>query len=120
MKVLVTGSTQWVDPNPIESTLNEYYADDPDLILLTGMADGADEIAQSWARRRGIALLAEPLMDGDYPGPMHRYNERMLSWAPDVVLAFKSDLDLEGRPDAGTEHMCLIARSAGIQVRFFS
>ena len=120
MKVLVTGSTQWVDPEAIESTLDEYRQLHPELIVVTGMADGADQVARDWARKHQVTLLAEPLTAGDYPGPMHRYNERMLSWEPDVVLAFKEDLDLIGRPQAGTEPMCLLAQAADVVVRIFT
>lgn len=122
-RILVTGSTTWSDRDAIERVL-DLFADlrspsGGSLRLITGMADGADEIARTWAEANDIALTADPLDEGTYPGPMHRYNEQMLTWAPDVVVAFKEHFDFEWSSSlcvAGTEHMCRIAVSAEIPV----
>ena len=87
--------------------------------VLTGTAEGADAIARTWAVDAGVQLFAEDLEHGDYPTPMHRYNERLLAFDPDVVLAFKSDFDEAWADDeavAGTEHLCRIAARAGVPV----
>lgn len=122
-RVLVTGSTTWVEPVAIESML-ETFAQEPvlrgsSLVVLTGMAEGADTIAREWAVARSVNLYAELLEPGECPGPMHRYNEALLRHGPDVVLAFKDDFDVDWASDscvAGTEHMCRIAARAGVPV----
>lgn len=122
-RVLITGSTTWADPVPIETMLDALVEDsaeiDSSFRVLTGMADGADAIAREWAEARGVNLHAELLEPGLYPGPMHRYNEALLRLAPDVVLAFKEDFDTDWASDGcrnGTEHMCRIAARAGVPV----
>ncbi len=122
-RVVVTGSVNWSDRAVIELALDELAtrqaATGGSFRVITGMADGADEIARTWAEANHVNLLAEPLTAGDYPGPMHQYNEKMLSWAPELILAFKDDFDFEWSSPlciAGTEHMCRIAAAAGIPV----
>ena len=117
-RVLVTGSVRWRDRQMIEHALAEWAANGP-IDVITGMASGADAIARAWAARTGVACRAEPLGEGTYPVPMHAYNERMLSWGPDVVLAFKNKFDTDWASTdciAGTEHMCRIAAEAGVLV----
>ena len=117
-RVLVTGSVRWRDREMIENALAEWATNSP-IEVITGMASGADEIARDWAARTGVAWRAEPLGRGNYPEPMHAYNEQMLEWGPDVVLAFKDDFDAGWASTdcvAGTEHMCRIATEAGVSV----
>ena len=122
-RVLVTGATSWADREMVERLLAE-YADRKSGLggsfrIITGMADGADEFARDWAETNDVLLLAEPLELGEYPGPMHTYNDKMLGWAPELVLAFKADFDPGWERDecvAGTEHMARIAARRGIPV----
>ncbi len=123
-RVIVTGSTTWSDADAIASVLGElaHHAAvrGHGFTVLTGMADGADAIARQWSDDHGVALHAEPLAPGDYPHPMHDYNEQLLAMAPDIVLAFKDTFDDNWMSDdciAGTEHMCRIAARAGVPVR---
>ena len=120
MRVLVAGSVNWTEAVPVETVLDQYLVEYPAMIVITGMAEGVDAIARRWAGRNCVDLWAESLAPGDYPVPMHQYNERMLSWLPDVVVACKPDLDLEQNSNAGTEHMCRIAAAAGVSVRWLS
>ena len=121
-RVLVTGSTTWSDRIAIAEILGELAqrrSGRGSFRIITGMADGADEIARMWATTNDVQLLAEPLEEGRYPGPMHDYNEKMLTWEPELVLAFKESLDPDwAEPDccAGTEHMCRLAAQAGVPV----
>ena len=82
-RVVVAGSTRWTSREPIEQALDylRLLAEQPagSFRVLTGMADGADAIARAWATDNDVALVAEPLAAGTYPGPMHEYNEWMLS-----------------------------------------
>lgn len=127
MRVAVCGSVAWTAPGPIEAALDELLAnsDDPALLMvLTGMAEGADEIARTWAADRGVTIFAERLDDGPYPGPMHTYNERLIAMRPDLVLAFKAAFDpsahrCDGRPEPGTEHLVRRAIESGIETLVF-
>ena len=119
-RVLVTGSVAYDDWKTINEVLDRFAAPQRaaggSFRILTGMADGADQIARMWARNNKAHLLAEPLKPGEYPEPMHGYNNMMLGWHPELVLAFKDDLDPDwASPDCvrGTEHMCRIAAEAG-------
>ena len=122
-RVIVTGATTWTDAAMIESVLGALAHHSAvrghGLTVLTGMADGADAIARRWALCRGVGLHAEPLDPGEYPGPMHRYNEQLLQLEPDIVVAFKDPFDASWASDtciAGTEHMCRIAERARLPV----
>lgn len=86
------------------------------LKLITGTATGADAIAIEWAKENDIEFFAERLEKGPYPYPMHAYNKRMLEMKPDIILAFKHNLDLENQGWRGTEHMVLLALAADIPV----
>ena len=122
-RVLVTGATCWTDRAMIEELLDTFLAQKREtggsFRVITGMADGADEFARRWALANEVPLLAEPLEPGRYPGPMHAYNDQMLAWAPELVLAFKQnfadDWDEDSRA-AGTEHMARIAARGGVPV----
>ena len=117
MRVAVCGAVGWTDAATIERALDELLAEHGDLVVLTGMADGADRIARRWARRNGRPLWAECLEPGEYPGPMHAYNERLIGHGPDLVLAFKEAFDPAARlrrAEPGTEHLVRLARAAGI------
>ena len=86
------------------------------------MADGADAIARNWAATNRVEVSAECLDPGEYPGPMHDYNKKLIGWQPDVVLAFKDGFDPTVRPNGhepGTEHLVRLAREASIEVRIF-
>ncbi len=120
-RVLVTGSVRWADGEMIEQALTELHARHPEgsFRVLTGMAEGADEFARRWAAQNDVPCMAHELDVGEYPRPMHNYNEQLLAWNPDLVLAFKDNFDLEWQSQlcfAGTEHMCRIAAQAGVPV----
>ncbi len=122
-RVIVTGATTWTDAALIETVLGElaHHAGTRGhgLTVLTGMADGADAIGRRWARCREVDLYAEPLGPGEYPDPMHDYNEQLLRLEPDIVVAFKDPFDEAWASDtciAGTEHMCRIAAQPGLPV----
>ncbi len=122
-RVLVTGSVGWSDRTLIEQLLDRLLSEAREaggsFRLITGMAEGADLDARRWAGANGVPVLAEPLEVGAYPGPMHRYNELMLTWHPELVLAFKDGFDDDWASAgcvAGTEHMCRIAAESDIPV----
>jgi hypothetical protein len=79
-------------------------------VIVHGAAVGADQMAGSWARSRGVAEAAFPAdwgRDGRAAGPIR--NQRMLDEGrPDLVVAFPG-----GR---GTADMVRRARAAGVAV----
>lgn len=119
LRVAVVGSTTWSDQDQVVATLDGLLAPENRVVVITGMADGADAWARQWAVANGHTLKAEPLETGPYPGPMHRYNELMMRLCPDVVLAFKDEFSPDWRSSscvAGTEHFCRLAAEAGVPV----
>jgi hypothetical protein len=103
---------------------------DCSLTLIEGGAKGADAIAKWWAEQspmhgyneRGddeprfehLSFPADWQTHGRAAEPIR--NRRMLTEGrPNLVIAFKDGLDLaSGRGE--TEHMCKIAKNAGIEV----
>lgn len=123
VRIVVTGSVGWIDRSLLEQVLDDYRARSREhggsFRIITGMAEGADQIARNWAGANGVTIVAEPLQTGEYPGPMHDYNERMLRWRPDLVLAFKESFGEDWASPAcvaGTEHMCRIAMEHNVPV----
>lgn len=119
-RVAVCGSVGWTGVAAIDVVLDGLLVEHGHLVVLTGMADGADAIARTWAERNGVELIAECLTPGPYPGPMHAYNEWLLNSQVDLVLAFKDRFDPMARPNGyepGTEHLVRRAQERGIEVR---
>lgn len=108
-RVLVTGSRDWRDPQPILDALLEARP----TAVLHGDQRGADRIADRLACELGLAVLPYPAdfrRLGPRAGPLR--NHRMLKHGhPHLVLAFP----LPG--SRGTWHMVRIAREAGVPVR---
>lgn len=112
----MTGDRNWTDEAAVARALFGTFAlngDDPDCIVISGMARGADTHAATWARNFGT-LVPFPAYWDDYgkaAGPIR--NAQMLEEGqPDVVLAFHNDLE----NSKGTKHMVNIARKAGVPV----
>ena len=85
MKVMVTGSRDWEDARTIDAVLNGLF---PTLVI-HGAARGADSIADAWARRHGVPVLAIPAdwaRHGKAAGAIR--NGALLDEQPDLVLAF--------------------------------
>lgn len=112
MRVLVCGSRNWQDINPIRWALTRLDAENPQCILIHGTAHGADQQAAYVAHRLGWPI-------DRYPADWDKYgraagairNQQMLEEGePDLVLAF---WDGESK---GTRNMISIAKKAGIKV----
>lgn len=114
--IIVTGGVHYNKPEVVQAVLD---AISPTKIY-TGMAEGADLYARLWGQANAIPVVAEPLVPGEYPEPMHEYNEWMLSIAePLYVVSFKDDLNPDWRnPEVinGTEHMMRIANEIEIPI----
>lgn len=81
--------------------------------LMQGGADGADYLANEWAKTKaGIkrwVCKADWKKHGRSAGPIR--NARMLEWKPDLVVAFPG-----GR---GTKNMVTQAQAAGVPVKIY-
>ena len=123
MRVAVCGGVGWTDTATLCAELDRLLAvssGTTEMVVLTGMAPGADELARDWAQRNQVELVAECLDAGEYPTPMHDYNEMLIRCQPDIVLAFKDGFDptaLRRGHEPGTEHLVRLARQAQIKVR---
>jgi YspA, cpYpsA-related SLOG family len=110
MKAIVCGWRDFKDWRFLSATLDALHADTPFDRIATGAQQGADTLAEIWARRRGIRLeLYHALWrtHGDAAGPIR--NQKMLDDEhPDVVIAFPG-----GR---GTADMVRRAKDAGVRV----
>jgi hypothetical protein len=110
MRVLVCGGRSFADRTLLEQTLDRLHAARRFSLLIEGDAVGADRLAGTWARARGVALsVFKADWDGlgSKAGPIR--NHRMLvEGRPELVVAFP------GR--RGTAHMIRLAQDAGVEV----
>lgn len=114
-KLLVTGGRNYADWVKVQNTLNPYFEKYAhEMILIEGGAQGADRLAQQWARKKGIHV-ATVNANWDWwkdqgsikrAGPARNLAMAML--APDVLVAFPGG--------NGTAHMVEIARWSDIPV----
>lgn len=118
-RVLVCGSRFHHDEQVIWDALDAYRSRiGPRMLLITGGASGADDIARAWAVQRKVdhvTLYAKWDTEGKAAGPIR--NMRMLKLKPKLVLAFF--WHTEGAKNRGTRHMCKIAEDAGVKVKRF-
>lgn len=107
--VMVTGSRKWTTTKKIFDVLDELNP----LIVVHGGADGADNIAHKWCKKRGRqAWVWFPDWDKGKGAALDR-NVSMLELGPNVVCAFPM-------PDSrGTRFTIRKAEEMGIEVRVF-
>lgn len=121
MKILVTGSRNWTDADPIMERLEELpypWESGPygsRHTLLHGDARGADRIAAEIAGEMGWIVEPYPA-DWQSHGRRAGYlrNVQMLDQAPDLVLAFQRN------GSRGTQHTIDEARKRGIPVEVYT
>lgn len=117
-KVLACGSRLYDDRDTINRVLDAIRAKKgPRMLLITGGAVGADELARQWACSRKIdhvVRYAKWELEGKAAGPNR--NKRMLGHKPDRVVAFMVNDPNENR---GTKNMIRLAEGAGIKVKRF-
>lgn len=111
MRVIVTGSRRW--KFPAAELIVERLEKLPrtDLMIVHGKAEGADEIAHLWAKRRLVKVEVFPAQWGKH-GPQAGIirNQQMADSGADLLLAFP----LEN--SRGTWDMIRRAKSAGIPI----
>jgi hypothetical protein len=109
-RVLVTGSREWADPEPIRRALALLP---PDAVVIHGMARGADRLAHHIAAELGLAVWPRPAMwERGKAAGLIRNREMLENDRPDLVLAFLP----KHAAARGTRHMVEIARRAGVLV----
>ncbi len=111
MKVLICGSRDWDDRDPITEYI---YSLRKGTIIIHGAARGADTLAGTIARSRGLEVREHPANWEEFgrrAGPIR--NATMLAKEkPDLVVAFTLNL----AESKGTKDMVQRAIAAGIPV----
>lgn len=109
MKLLVCGGRDYSDQRKVFTYLDAIHKKSGINVLIEGGALGADALARSWARDRGIIVATvNAVWDKRGRGAVPQRNAAMLSLNPDGVLAFPG-----GR---GTANMVQQAKDAGVKV----
>jgi hypothetical protein len=99
--VCVTGDRDWQHSNPVHTSVVQEALDDVatyvamphEVTLIHGAARGVDSIAAKVAEQLGFRVVPFPAEWDKYgraAGPIR--NERMVTWPPDLVLAFHDNL----------------------------
>jgi YspA, cpYpsA-related SLOG family len=113
VKVLVCGGRDFSNVAFVWTTLERIHGETPITAIMQGGADGADYLANEWAKTKpGVqryVCKADWKKHAKAAGPIR--NARMLEWKPDLVVAFPG-----GR---GTADMVRRSREAGFDVREF-
>lgn len=111
-RALICGSRTWDDPYPIHQVI---AALPNEAVIISGIAEGADLLAQRWANHIGHPTAIFPAEWGKHgkaAGPIR--NQRMLDEGdPDVVWAF---IDKPLEESRGTADMVRRAKEAGVPV----
>lgn len=109
VKILVTGSRDWVDESVIVNAFLLWRATEKDTVI-HGDARGADKLAGMVASQLGMAVIPVPAnwgLLGKAAGMIR--NQMMLEMEPDFIFAFHDDLPTS----RGTRDMVRRARFAG-------
>lgn len=113
MKILITGSRNWLDVGVIDEVLNRYNNYNPTShTLITGCCPtGADKMAEDIASKLGWTIerhAAEWDKYGKRAGPIR--NQKMVDSGADICLAFILN------ESKGATHCSNAAEKAGIKV----
>ncbi len=115
MTILVCGSRDYADQRRLFEVLDHFHRNPflaPVTAVMEGCAQGADQLAEQWARERGIPLLHRPADWGQHgrkAGVIR--NRQMADEHPNLCIAFFTD---RSKPSRGTQHMVDTARSRRI------
>ena len=124
-RVLICGGRDFEDMARLSSVLHSLCNDKnwvvanyrsnsyrPDIIVISGMAKGADTLATEWAKLNQLPILEFPAnwdLHGKAAGPLR--NQLMLhEGRPDIVVAFPTE------KSKGTWDMIKRAQKAGVPV----
>lgn len=111
MRVLVTGSRDWPDPQAVHKVLTELA---PELVIHGGCPTGADAQAEEWCVQTGTAQDVHPADWGTH-GRRAGYlrNQQMVNEKPDLVVAFIRD------GSRGASMTVDLAKQAGLPVKIW-
>jgi len=120
MKILVTGSREWLDPKPIKTflleMLDKYHKSD--IIIVHGGCKGADLLAGFVAKTLGIVDVR--IYPGNAAGILRNQqmlNEEHIAEQPiDICVGFHQNISAS----KGTRDMILRASNAGIETRLIT
>lgn len=115
MKILICGGRDYSNKEFLYLFLDDliksqYNNDSKNITLIHGAARGADNLADEWAKERGIKSVAYPAnwnLHGKKAGPIRNY-EMLKTEKPDLIIAFPG-----GR---GTEHMISLGLKYKVKV----
>ena len=113
MRVCVTGGRTFDDANLLNGVLDALHAERGVDCVIHGKAQGADMMADAWARNHGIKVFrrrANWVKYGMAAGPI-RNGELLRLGRPDLVLAFPGG--------KGTADMMRQADKAGVPVKTY-
>lgn len=118
-KVLICGDRFWTDTGVIQQVIFGLIGrhGDRDLVIITGKAQGADQIAGYLARKSNVHVAdVAALWDTRHRGAGPQRNRIMLALAPDLVIGFHDNL----KESKGTKDMLKQAESAGIRTKHYT
>lgn len=109
MRVLVSGSRDWVNYHTIKLVLDEFHAKSPITEIIHGAARGVDNFAGRWAEENKIPVRKFPAKWAEFgKAAGHIRNAEMLrDGLPEHVIAFPT-----GGP--GTRNMIMQAKAANV------
>ncbi len=123
MRILVTGSRKWADEDSLRHALDcvaeqAFAAGCAEVVVVHGGAAGADNLADRWARQRGMFL---PIRAERHPADWKTHKRRagilrnrdMVKLGADVCLAFVLD------ESPGATHCGALAERHDIPTRWF-
>lgn len=115
IRLLVSGSREWVDAEALHCELSEFWENHPALIVVHGDAPlGADSLARAWAEAYNVPQHRYPADWSKYgrsAGP--KRNKLMVDTKPDYAIFFLKGKSsgtrncLDHVVKAGVEHHCL-------------
>lgn len=89
IRVLVCGGSDYMDRELLFSSLDFLLKKNPNIMIVHGVARGADRIAGEWAKARGVPVEEFPAdwkKDGVAAGPIR--NQRMMDSGIDFAVVF--------------------------------
>lgn len=114
MRVLVTGSRDWLDIDLVRGELEKLATPDSFIAVVHGACPtGADAIADLWAQQRAFINERHPADWSQGKGAGFKRNAEMVALGADICLAFIKN------GSKGATHTADLAEKAGIPVRRF-
>ena len=117
MRVLICGDRDWTEKYPIYLTIEALYKKHGDnLVIINGLARGADSIADEIARKflpdgNVLGFPADWTKYKKAAGPI-RNKQMLIEGQPDLVIAFHQNIE----ESKGTKNMVEQSRKASVPV----